>query len=171
MTEVNNRVFEVTYDDADNFFLTDIDSSVFTAWTSGGTCYRMEVDPKYVNGYTYDLPVDYLKAIGLSDETQSFEILGTGNNRRLCTTKKDAVLVYISNETTTTNLSNRFISAMAFRLAAELAIPLAKKGTSQKEMLGMYDYIVGKTSRADARAERKDLVDADSWITAGNFTV
>jgi hypothetical protein len=59
MTQVNERVFEVENATADTFKLTDIDSQIFDAYTSGGSCYRKEVDPKYSSGYTYDLPTDY----------------------------------------------------------------------------------------------------------------
>jgi len=172
MTELNGRVFEIAEgEDANSFDLTDIDGTVLTAYVSGGTAIRCEVDPKYINGYVYDLPADYLRALHLSDKNYEFEILGTGNNRRLCTTTRDAVLVYTAFESTTTNMVNRFISAMAWRLGAELAVPLSKKGVKVEWAMNMYNYVLGKKSVADARSEKQKLDDGDQWLTAGGFTV
>jgi hypothetical protein len=144
MTQVNERVFEVENATADTFKLTDIDSQIFDAYTSGGSCYRKEVDPKYSSGYTYDLPTDYLKALHLSDKNQEFEIAGAGSNRRLLTTKDDAILVYISLDDTPSQFKNRFISVLAYRLAAELALPLGKKGAKADKMYSLYEYQLGK---------------------------
>lgn len=171
MTEVNQRIYKVTASSTNAFSLLDMDGTPWTAYTSGGKTYRMEVDSRYSNGYAYDLPADYLQALHLDDEASEFEIYGTGNNERLVTTVKDAVLHYTSLESTTTNMTNRFISALAWRLAAELAVPLAKKGTTQEWAMGMYAYVLGKKSTADAREERQNLPDKDPWIQAGNFSV
>ena len=171
MTELNGHVYEIgTAADANTITLLDINSTPMTAYVSGGTGIRMEADPKYSQGYTYDLPTDYLRALHLSDETYQFEILGTGNNRRLLTAASDAILTYTSLEATTTNLLNRFISAMAWRLGAELCVPLGKKGAKQEWAMGMYNYVLGKKTTVDARSEKQDLDDSDSWLTAGNFT-
>ena len=170
MTELNDSVYEITkITDEDTIELTDINSTDMTTYVSGGTGIRMEVDPKYSSGYTYDIPTDYLQALHLSDGVSEFEIMGTGNNRRLLTTVKDAILVYTALESTTTNMLNRFISAMAWRLAAELAIPLGKKGAKQEHMMNMYSYVLGKKTVSDARSQKKSLDDSDSWLTAGGF--
>lgn len=171
MTEINQRIYEIEKINANSFRLLGIDSSTMTAYTSAGSCTRMEVESKYANGYSYDLPADYLKALHL-DGDGDFEIMGSAYNRRLLTTVQDAVLVYVSEETTTANMLNRFINAMAWRLAAELAIPLSKKGTKQEWALGMYGYVLGKSTVADARSEKKQqLPDSDTWLTAGDFNV
>jgi len=170
MTELNGQVYEIgTAADANTITLLDINSTPMTAYVSGGTGIRMEVDPRYSQGYTYDLPTDYLRALHLSDETYQFEILGTENNRRLCTTVEDARLTYTALETTTTNMLNRFISAMAWRLAGELSVPLAKKGAKSEWAMSMYQYVLGKKTTVDARSEKQNLDDSDSWLSAGGF--
>jgi hypothetical protein len=173
MTEVNQRVYEVANKAAGTFELLDMDSTDWTAYTSGGKCYRAEVDSRYANGYTYELPADYLKALHLDDKDTEFEVLGaTGdNNRRLVTVARDAVLHYTALESTTTNMTNRFISALAWRLAAELAVPLGKKGAKQEWAMGMYSYVLGKKSKADAQTRRRNLDASDPWTDAGGFTV
>jgi len=172
MTELNEHVYEIgTAADANTITLLDIDSTDMTAYVSGGKGIRKEVDPAYASGYTYDLPTDYLKALHLSDETTEFEVLGTGNNQRLCTVAKDAILTYTALESTTTSMINRFISAMAWRLAAELSVPIAKKGAKFEWAFGMYNSVLGRKATSDARAQKQKFDDSDPWLDAGGFTV
>ena len=164
MTEVNERVYPIESVDADSFKLLGFDSTGWTAYTSGGSCYRKESNPKYANGYTYDLPADCLRALHLQDKSAEFEVLGVGNNRRLVTTYKDAILTYENLEETTDNMLTRFVSAMAWRLAAELSIPLSKKAAKHEWAMGMYQYTLNKNSAADAQSDRHELIDADPWL-------
>ena len=169
MIEANGRVYEIEKIDADSFRLLGMDSSTWTAYDSCGSCIRREPLSKYSQGYSYALPADYLKGLHLDGEVGEFEIMGSGYNRRLLTTVNNAVLKYVSEETTTTNMLNRFISTAAWRLAAELAIPLTKKDATQEKMFAMYNYILGKATTSDARSENQSLIDADPWLVG--FTV
>jgi len=47
MTEINNKHFTITKVDADNFTL-GVDSTAYTAYTSGGTCVRDDLDKKII---------------------------------------------------------------------------------------------------------------------------
>ena len=106
--DINERVYPIEVVDSDSFKLLGFDSTKWDTYTSGGTCYRMEPDDTYANGYTYDLPSDCLKPLHLTADTAEFEILGAGSNRRLLTTEKDAVLVYNALEETTGNMLTKF---------------------------------------------------------------
>ena len=169
MTEANQTVFPIEVVDADSFKLLGFNSSIWTEYTSGGKCYRKESDSLYDSGYTYDLPSDCLKALYLVGNYE-FEIMGVGSNRRLVTTAKDAILAYNMLEETTTNMLTRFVNTMAWRLAAELAVPLTKKGAKQEWAMGMYTYTLAKMSTVDARNDQQDLDDSDSWLSAGDFS-
>lgn len=169
MTEANDIIFPVEKVDANSFKLLGFDSTKWTAYVSGGTAIRKETNPDYSQGYTYDLPADCLKTFHLADQKSNFEVLGVGTNRRLVTTVSDAILTYGFLEETTTNMLTRFINSFAWRLAAELAVPLGKKGAKQEWAMGMYAYTLGKTSTVDARNDRSDLDDYDSWLNSGNF--
>ena len=170
MTEVNKRVYPITEVAGGNSFqLTGFDSTKWTAYTSGGSCVRKESNPKYSSGYTYDLPSDCLKALSVSGGAE-YEILGVGSNRRLLSTTKDAILTYNMLEETTDNMLTRFVNAMAWRLAAELAVPLTKKGPEKYQWaMSMYTYTLAKTSTVDARCDHAPLDTTDSWLTDGNF--
>ena len=164
MTEVNGGIYEIEKITADTFRLLGIDSSTWTAYTACGSCIRKEAESKYSGGYSYSLPSDYLKGLYLDGERSEWEIMGSAYNRRLLTTVSDAILTYVSEETTTTNMLNRFINTTAWRLAAELAIPLSKKDATQDKMMAMYNYVLGKSTVSDARSERQSLIDDDPWL-------
>jgi len=169
MTEVNERVYPITEVAGGNSFqLTGFDSTLWTAYTSGGSCIRKESNPAYSSGYTYDLPSDCLKLLSVSGGAK-YEIMGVGSNRRLLTTTPGAILTYNMLEETTTNMLTRFVNAMAWRLAAELAVPLTKKGAKQEWAMNMYAYTLGKTATVDARNDNMVLDTTDSWLTDGNF--
>ena len=169
MTEVNARVYPITEVAGGNSFqLTGFDSTLWTAYTSGGSCIRKESNPDYSNGYTYDLPADCLKALSLSGKSK-YEILGIGSNRRLLSTTEGAILTYNVLEETPTNMTTRFVNALAWRLAAELAIPLTKKGSKQEWAMNMYTYTLGKTATVDARNDNMVIDTTDSWIESGGF--
>jgi hypothetical protein len=169
-TEVNGRVYPVEYVDSTSFKLLGFDSSSWTAYTADGKCYRKESNTKYSHGYTYDLPADCLKTLKLADEHQAFEVIGDDVNRRLLTTAKDAVLTYNALEETTTKMLTRFVNCMAWRLAAELAIPLTKKTAKYDWAMGMYYTTLSKMAIIDARSDKPELDKSDTWLSAGNFT-
>ena len=169
MTQVNERVYPITEVAGGNSFqLTGFDSTLWTAYTSGGSCIRKESNPDYSSGHTYDLPADCLKALSLSGKSK-YEILGIGSNRRLLSTTEGAILTYNILEETPTNMTTRFVNALAWRLAAELAIPLTKKGAKQEWAMNMYAYTLGKTATVDARNDNMVIDTTDSWIESGGF--
>jgi len=170
MTEINDQVYYATDTDTDTITLTGIDSTLFTTYTSGGTLILKEPAAKYANGYAYDIPSDYQIGIHLDCGTP-YEIAGSAYNRRLLTTADGAILHYIAAETTVANFTTRFISVLAYRLAAELALPLGKKGAKQEKMLQLYEYQVGKRGKHDAQADAVELDDSDPWLDDGGFTV
>ena len=171
MTELNDAVYEVANVAANTFELLDINSSSMTTYTSGGKAIRKEVDSKYSNGYTYDLPTDFLIAMQLEDENAEFEVTGVANNERILTTVEDAVLKYVSLDDTPSQFKTRFANAVGHNMARKLAVPLGKKGTSYAWIDAVYDKIVGKGRVAESKNKKKARQDKDTWLEAGNFTV
>ena len=174
-TELNELVFHITSVTTTTFKLTGIDTTAMTAYSSGGSCIRKEPDPKYANGYTYDLPADFLKALyltgSINNEKQEFEILGaSAATKRLLTTIDDAILTYISLDDTATQFKNRFISVLAYRLAADLAIPLGKKAALADKMWSLYEYQLGKRGADDAKSNHEVWDDNDPWLSAGGLS-
>ncbi|MHC4160226.1 MAG: ubiquitin-activating E1 FCCH domain-containing protein [Planctomycetota bacterium] len=172
MTEVNDRIFEITKVDADSFSLNEIDSQIYTAYASGGTCVRMEALSKYSEGYTYKVPSDCLLAFGI-DGGGDFEIIGggdaTNDTRRLLTTVDDAVLIGISSRTTDTELTRRFITVLTARLAAEVAYSITGSMKLQRDMWSLYQYHLASSGVKDCRESNIKPSTKDSWLVDAGY--
>jgi hypothetical protein len=172
MTEVNDRIFQITKVTADTFSLNGINSANYTAYASGGTTIRMEALAEYGRGYTYDVPSDCLRPLSL-DGGGEFEIIGAGGatnaTRRILTTVQDAVLIGISSRTTDTELTNRFIKVLAARLAAQIAFPITKKQKIEDKMWDLYGYHLGDSAVKDSRESNKKPDTRDSWLVDAGY--
>ena len=179
MTEVNGRVFKIAMLTSNTFSLPGINASQYTAYVSGGTAIRYEADPDFQNGYTYDLPSDYLcdpQLYGQSNSTsQYFEIIGwsaeTTKTRRLLCNVEDAILNYTALMTDVTQYPNHFVSALAATLARMIHRPLAKKGGKDfQEIWSEYSAILSKAKLSDAGESRvKEGNYKDPFLSAGGF--
>lgn len=178
MTDLNDRVFKITRETTNTFSLPDIDSSVYDAYVSGGTAIRYEADPDYADGYTYDLPNDYLCDPLIDKHPESeFEIIGwddgTNCTRRLLTTVEDAVLFYTASMTSNdvTKFPNHFIRVLAAILARMLHRPLAKKGGKDlNEIWTEYATIVSRAKLSDTGEHKeKEGNYTDPWLEAGGY--
>lgn len=127
--ELNDLDFEVGAANTATFSLLGVDGGKYTTYSSGGYAVRHEPITIYDEGYTYNLPSDYLKALKL-DSGLEFQILGDANGKRLLTTDDDAVLVYTSKVTDVTKFSDDFVQLLVSRIARELVMPIlgAKEG-------------------------------------------
>ena len=173
MTEVNERVFEITKVTVDTFSLNGIDTSIYTAYASAGTAVRMEALAKYQpGGYTYKIPSDLLRPLALDGGGQ-FEIIGgggaTNNIRRILTTVEDAVLIGISNRTTVAELTNRFIKVLSARLAAEIAFAMTEKASIEKNMWGLYNFHLADSGVKDSRESNIKPNTKDSWLQNAGY--
>jgi hypothetical protein len=173
MTEVNERIFEITKVTADTFSLNGIDTAVYTAYTSGGEAVRMEALERYQpEGFSYKIPSDLLRPLAI-DGGGDFEIIGgggaTNDMRRILTTVEDATLIGISNRTTVAELTNRFIKVFAARLAAELAFPMTGKQRIEKDMWGLYQYHLADSGVKDARESNIKPSTTDSWLQDAGY--
>ncbi|NIS52792.1 MAG: hypothetical protein GWN94_17050 [Phycisphaerae bacterium] len=178
MTEINERVFQITRETSNTFSLPDIDSSDYTAYTSGGTAIRYEADPDYADGYTYDLPSDYLCDPTLDEHpAYEFEIIGwddgTNCTRRLLTTVEDAILLYTASMTSNdvAKFPAHFVRVLAATLARMLHRPLHKKGGRDlNEIWSEYAMILAQAKLSDAGEHKeKEGNYKDPWLEAGGY--
>ena len=172
MTEVNERVFQITKVTADTFTLNNIDSAQYTAYTSGGTVIRLEALSKYSSGYTYKVPSDLLRPLALECGSE-FEIIGGGGatnaTRRILTTAADAVLIGISTRTTATELTSRFIKVLTARLAAQIAFAITKKKETEKDMWDLYGFHLGDSAVKDSRESNIKPNTRDPWLIDAGY--
>lgn len=107
--------------------------------------------------YAYQLPADCLRALALVSDTANdpdairYEIRG----KALLSNQETAVLKYIAFVPDTTKYDDAFVSALAYRLAAELAVPITGKVDRAQMMLRLWAAGVKSAQQADAQEARQ----------------
>jgi hypothetical protein len=169
MVEMNGLYVRVSEKADDTFECYGLDSTNFTAYTSGGTVVRKEPLADYATGYGYDFPADFLKIVTLEDKDAQYELVGSGDSERLLSNYEEPILVYIAQITTVTEFPIGFIRALAGRIAYELAPSLSPKNVDA--IYKMYAVDVKDAIEADAKnvtpgsliEQKNRIVDEGGW--------
>jgi hypothetical protein len=165
MTEINGMVVRVANKTDDDFECYQLDGTTFTAYQSGGQLIRYEAISDYANGYVYEVPDDMLRPVSMIPEGVQFEVVGSGNSRRVLSPEPNLVMQYVANVTQVSEMPNHFARAWASRIAAELANPLQKKNASMKDMWGHYNDLLDENSLSNARnVDPKHLIRESSAV-------
>ena len=169
MTEINGFYVRVANKEDNTFECYGLNTTYFTAYTSGGTVIRKESLTDYQSGYTYEVPADFLKMVTLENKDAQFEVVGSGDSRRILSNYENPILIYIAQINAVTELTVGFMRALAGRLAYELAHSLSPKeaGTIYK----MYVQDVLDAIESDAKGvtpgslitEKNRIVDEGGW--------
>lgn len=146
------------------------------------TAYDYDMDPDFERsgwGYSYTLPTDYLAAQYIwsgvrnpaFDARTPFAVEGntaTGTPDVLTpfilTDQEDAELVYTAAITDTTQFPALFCDALAWKLAAELALALAVKPQLAGMMLQGLERSMAMAINAELRSSQSDLNPEAEWI-------
>jgi hypothetical protein len=170
MTEINNRIVRVTGAGSDTFSCLGLNSTKYTAYTSGGKAERFEAKGEYQEGYMYDIPFDFLKPIHMENRSTKWEIV-PGNVGRILTDTDDSILHYIASVSVTV-FSNAFNDALAHKIAYTLSPTLSKKGLTTKELYELYQLALEDAIALDGkRWSLTNLVKDDCRIKdAGGWT-
>ena len=115
----------------------------------------------------YQLPSDWLRTIAVynNDADQGglkYEIKGD----RILTDAVDAYLVYVKKITDPNEMDAGFREMLAYRLAAELAIPIAQSGSLHDRMLRGYSVALRRAKSADAIEDYPEQFPSSPWVTA-----
>jgi hypothetical protein len=170
MTEINKKIVRVSAKTTDTFACYGLNTTKFTAYTSGGKVIRYEAIGDYSEGYVYDVPADLIKPISLTPEGYDFEEMGSGNSRRILTTIEDAILVYTAQITTVSEFSSEFIEAYWTRMAAELAMPITEDKETVKAMWDLYTDAIEKAKLQDMYRSRIEFVEKYPTLDDGGYT-
>ncbi len=120
--------------------------------------------------FAYAYPSDCLAAREiynpLSTSTAiAFEVASDGAGGRLIYTNQDqAMLVYTARITDLSACDPLFIEAMSWKLAAEIALPLAQDRNLMQVAETKYQNIIAQARTADANEGEADTTAAATWI-------
>ncbi len=171
MTQINGMIVRVANKDANTFECYQLDGRKFDAYTSGGQVIRFEAISDYQNGYVYEAPDDMLRPISLVPPGSQWEVVGSGNSRRILCPVQFAVLQYVANVTLVSEMPNHFARAWAARIAMELAAPLQKQSSSMKDMAAWYAQVLSEGKKNDgAQLDVAHIVrDTSPTLSAGGW--
>jgi hypothetical protein len=170
MTEVNrSEPYHLTRTGANALQLTGIDSSSWTAYTSGGSIVKLEPLAKYSTGNVYELPSNYAYAVGIEGD-YDFELKGIDGDLKLLTVADDAILIYIKNDTTdVSKWKSTFINALALRLAINIQPTmkgLGEAGLTLEQMFQRYTVAENEAKLLYSMDKQQTKSRHDPWITA-----
>lgn len=118
--------------------------------------------------FVYTLPSDYVIARKIVDTAnpENNQIKYEVRERKLYTDQDAAILEYTFDQGDTTAFSSAFSNALAWRLAADLAMPITNNIAVQEAMMRMYLGALSVGERNDARAQRKDTQVGQAFLNA-----
>jgi hypothetical protein len=130
---------------------------------------RISEAPLFGYAYAYQLPQNSLRVLGLLsvtsgiiDPTLAYAVEG----RQLLTDQASASIKYIEDITNLQILDSRCCSALASRLAAEVAIHLTASPAIKKQMMDEYHYELSVARSIDAQENPPDVYETNDWMDA-----
>lgn len=119
--------------------------------------------PVFGFSYRYSLPADpyCLRVLQLEEKYMNFKVEG----RELLCDQSSAKILYIARIATGT-MDPLLIDAIAARLAAELAYPLANSPGLQANMWKLYEQKIQEAAVCDAQEGTPDDIEVTSWLDA-----
>jgi len=118
--------------------------------------------PAFGYAYSYTLPTDCLKVLGMEQQTMVYEI----ESGKLLTDEGTAKIKYIRRVIDPNEFSSKFIEALSARLAAELAIPLVDSSTLQQNMYELYLRKLMDAKSVDSQESGANEIVADTWVSS-----
>jgi len=101
--------------------------------------------------YRYAMPNDCITALYIAQDIGNnlrdgqqipFQIVISDTGRALLTNQPGAVLCYVSRVTEAERLSSPFVEALAMRLAAMIAMPIAKNSALRQETAALAEQLI-----------------------------
>jgi hypothetical protein len=119
--------------------------------------------PAWEYAYQHALPSDFIRALTTNQlAAAEWKIEG----KFLISDDSAVTLRYVARITDTEQFDALFVEALASRLAAEFALPLADSVTLSEEMFSLYAAKLRTARGVDAQEGTPDGLDADLWLNA-----
>ncbi len=170
MVELNGGIFKVSDKATDAISLedpdgTDVDTSGYTAWVSGGSVYLHATGDW---AFVYDLPSDALKPLEILDVnfTENTNYTWVREGSLIYCQLEDAALKYIKKETTVTNFSSNLAEAIAYRLAWLTCLSITGSSNMRTWLEGRYDRVLEKMRGSQKEGGTSQDRGETSWINA-----
>jgi hypothetical protein len=120
--------------------------------------------PAFEYSYRFQLPSDCLRVWDVYDHTTPWKVEG----RYILTDEAECNIIYIKRVETTGLFSPLFVEALATRLAASLAVPIAGDQGLKSSLFQEYIQVIRRAKTADAQEGSADNIQATLWWDIGN---
>lgn len=134
-------------------------------WNSASGRVQLSLDaavPAFGFNNQFALPSDFLRLVMLNNGEQPFRIEG----KKLLTNATTARLRYIKKVTDPNQFEPMLISAIAARLAAEIAVSITGDNSLEDQMWQRYKEKIQAARGVDAQQGPVEVMIADDWVDA-----
>lgn len=128
--------------------------------------------PAFGYDFQYVLPSDWMRTISVHPadnerlHLRDYKTESTAaEGRVLLTDEPDVYIRYVRKITDTNLMDPAFREALAFRLAMELAAPLAKSGSMRDRMVAGFDDALVTAKSIDGQDDPPQMPPDGSWVT------
>ncbi len=168
MTEASAEAIQCNmhFDNARDFVLRDYTWNFATkrvTLAESGT-----ITPPAEWAYAYSVPSDCLWArqivVGSPMPAAEFALEVVGTGRVLYTNESPAILQYTARISETTLFDPMFIEALAWKMAAQICMPMTRDKSLMQMAMNMYVNNLAQAQRADANEGQPETPSNADWI-------
>ena len=121
---------------------------------------QLNETPAYGYAYAFQLPTDFLRLVRPQVSSAKYKIEG----RKVLTNESEFNLTYIYALDDVTQMDSLLQAAIAARLAAELALPLARSAERQNNLWQQYKEKLSEARFIDASEHEAEVLQTDHWL-------
>ena len=133
---------------------------------------QLSATPAFGYDYQYALPSDWMRTISVHPDDEGAVYLAdyatestADEGRVLLTDYTDVYMRYVRKVEDPNVMDPAFREALAWRLAVELAVPLAKSGSLRDRMVAGSEAALSMSKSVDGQDDPPQAVPDGSWVT------
>lgn len=159
MTEINTLFFTVANVTAEEFDLSGVDGTSYSAGSGGSVTYY--ITKEYA--YRFELPADCLRLIRINGgEWEEYRV----EQGYIYTDEGSVHIEYIFDQTDESAFDAQFTDVLAARLSAEISFYLTDNSTLTEQAWKIANDKLAMARTMDSRQGTPRGIDADQWLNA-----
>lgn len=129
------------------------------------TLAQLTEPPTFGFGHAYQLPSDWLRAVSVHDnDAGSGSVRYRIEGRRLLSDAPRVYLRYVRQVTDPNEMDADFREALAWKIAADLALPVTQSSTTREQMAVGFQSALVKARAVDAVEDFPEEAPESAWI-------
>jgi hypothetical protein len=124
---------------------------------------QLQTAPLFGFSYSYQLPADCIDPISLADPTTEFRAMG---DQLHCNLAEEVNLEYTADITDAAKFTSQFVTTLAHRLAAPLAMMVKKDQDLSLKMWDLCRLLQKEKEGSDSRSSNKPVATTSPYVEA-----